>query len=244
MIVNSTWATPALQRPLELGADFVMHSLTKYINGHGDALGGAVLGPEAEIQRIRKEMLIHLGGALSPFNAWLILRGMETLSLRMKQHCENAMQIAAFLEEHPAIRQVTYPGLKSHPHHELAKTQMRAFGGMLTFQLKNGFGALMTLIEKTKIATFASSLGHPNTIYFLYPTEIYYDPLPFLTAENKASIHAWAGELFVRLSVGLENAQDLIADLDQALRTEPVTDPLSSPAYQMMKDYFSQPADK
>jgi methionine-gamma-lyase len=244
LIVDSTWATPALQRPLELGADFVMHSLTKYINGHGDALGGVVIGPEDEIQRIRKEMLIHLGGALSPFNAWLILRGMETLSLRMKQHSENAQQIATFLEEHPAISKVTYPGLKSHPHHELAKTQMSNFGGMMTFQLKHGFGALMTLIEKTKIATFASSLGHPNTIYFLYPTAIYYDTLPFLTSENIASIHDWAGDLFVRLSVGLENAQDLIADLDQALRAEPASDALSSPAYQMMKDYFSYPAEK
>jgi cystathionine beta-lyase/cystathionine gamma-synthase len=202
------------------------------------------LGPEDEIQRIRKEMLIHLGGALSPFNAWLTLRGMETLSLRIKQHSENALQMATFLEGHPAIRKVTYPGLDSHPHYELAKTQMSNFGGMLTFQLENGFGALMTLIEKTKIATFASSLGHPYTIYFLYPTEIYYDTLPFLTDENISSIHDWAGDLFVRLSVGLENVQDLIEDFDQALRAEPAKDALSSPAYQMMKKYFSPPADK
>ena len=130
LAVDSTWAGPSLQKPLALGADFVIHSLTKYLNGHGDALGGAVLGAEKHIQRIRKEMLVHLGGALSPFNAWLILRGLVTLPMRMRQHCENALHVARFLESHPRVERVFYPGLESHPHHALAARQMAGFGGM------------------------------------------------------------------------------------------------------------------
>ncbi len=126
LAVDSTWASPALQQPLALGADFVIHSLTKYINGHGDALGGVVIGPQKQIQRIRKEMLVHLGGALSPFNAWLILRGAVTLPLRMQQHSHSALQVAQFLESHPKVNRVVYPGLESHPHHALAQRQMSA----------------------------------------------------------------------------------------------------------------------
>jgi cystathionine beta-lyase/cystathionine gamma-synthase len=147
LVVDSTWAGPTLQRPLQLGADYVVHSLTKYLNGHGDALGGVVVGPPKGIRRIRKEMLVHLGGAMSPFNAWLILRGLATLPLRMERHCQNALEVARFLEAHPKVEHVVYPGLKSHPHHELARWQMSTglgtpgYGGMLTFQLKGGIGS-------------------------------------------------------------------------------------------------------
>jgi cystathionine beta-lyase/cystathionine gamma-synthase len=244
LVVDSTFATPTLQKPLELGADFVIHSLTKYLNGHGDALGGVILGPEEEIQQIRKEMLIHLGGALSPFNAWLILRGLETLSMRMEKHCSNAMQIAEFLEGHPDVKRVIYPGLESHPHHELAKRQMNAFGGMVSFQFRGGIGAAITMAEKTKVATFATSLGHPNTLYFFYPWEMYINAAAYLTTQQKSDIKDWTGEGVMRLSVGLENADDLIQDLDQALRARTFKGMIGSPIYQLIKNRFSQPQDK
>jgi methionine-gamma-lyase len=218
LAVDSTWASPALQQPLALGADFVIHSLTKYINGHGDALGGVVIGPQKEIQRIRKEMLVHLGGALSPFNAWLILRGAVTLPLRMKQHSESAMLVAQFLEAHPKVTRVVYPGLASHPQHALAKQQMSGFGGMLTFQLRGGLGAAITLSEKIKVFHYATSLGHAHSLLFYYPSDMYFDRAAYLSARQKASIREWTGDGIVRASIGLEDTNDLIADLDRALR--------------------------
>ncbi|HMQ55829.1 MAG TPA: PLP-dependent aspartate aminotransferase family protein, partial [Anaerolineae bacterium] len=131
--VDSTFATPVATRPIELGADFVIHSLTKYIGGHGDALGGALLGPKAELDALRQRINVRLGGVISPFNAWLILRGAATLPLRMKAHEAGAMQVARFLESHPQVKQVMYPGLSSHPQHRLAQRQMENFSGMLTF---------------------------------------------------------------------------------------------------------------
>jgi methionine-gamma-lyase len=219
LVVDSTWAGPTLQRPLELGADYVVHSLTKYLNGHGDALGGIVLGPLKGTQRIRKEMLIHLGGAMSPFNAWLIQRGLATLPLRMERHCQNAMEVARFLEAHPKVKRVVYPGLESHPHHELARWQMaNGFGGMLTFQLKGGLGAAITLSEKIKLFQYATSLGHAHSLLFYYPTDLYVDAVSYLDGAQKARIREWMGDGIVRASIGLENVRDLIADLDQALR--------------------------
>jgi methionine-gamma-lyase len=134
--VDSTFATPVATGPLSLGADFVVHSLSKYLCGHGDAIGGAVLGASDELSGIR-DLLVHLGGALSPFNAWLIVRGIATLPIRMKAHQENALKVAQFLESHPQVKQVIYPGLPSHPQHELAKRQMRNFSGMIAFQTKD-----------------------------------------------------------------------------------------------------------
>ena len=235
LAVDSTWASPALQQPLSLGADFVIHSLTKYINGHGDALGGVVIGPQKEIQRIRKEMLVHLGGALSPFNAWLILRGAVTLPVRMQRHSESAMQVAQFLENHPKITRVVYPGLESHPHHALAKRQMSAFGGMLTFQLKEGLGASITLSEKIKVFQYATSLGHAHSLLFYYPSDMYIDSAAYLSAKQKARIREWTGEGIVRASIGLENAQDLIADLDQALRARSFRGLVGPLAYRLLK---------
>jgi methionine-gamma-lyase len=222
LAVDSTFAGPTVQRPLALGADYVVHSLTKYLNGHGDALGGVVIGPRAGIRRIRKEMLVHLGGAMSPFNAWLIQRGLVTLPLRMERHCQNALEVARFLETHRRVKRVVYPGLESHPHHELARQQMAAggapaYGGMLTFQLRGGLGAAITLADKIRLFQYATSLGHAHSLLFYYPTDLYVDAAPYLDAAQKKRIREWMGDGIVRASIGLENVEDLIADLDQAL---------------------------
>jgi len=235
LAVDSTWASPVLQKPIALGADFVVHSLTKYLNGHGDALGGAVLGPRENVTRIRKEGLVHLGGALSPFNAWLIMRGLITLPTRMQKHCQNALKVAQFLEDHPKVSRVFYPGLESHPHHELSSKQMSKFGGMLTFQLKGGLGAAITLAEKIRLFTYATSLGHAHSLLFYYPTDMYIDAMPFYTDEQKRRIREWTGEGLVRASIGLESADDLIRDLDQALRARTFKGLVGPLAYQAMK---------
>ena len=240
LVVDSTFAGPTLQRPLQLGADYVVHSLTKYLNGHGDALGGIVLGPRKGIQRIRKDMLVHLGGAMSPFNAWLILRGLATLPLRMERHCRNALEVARFLETHPKVARVVYPGLESHPHHQLACTQMSTgpgaagFGGMLTFQLKGGLGAAITLAEKIRLFRYATSLGHAHSLLFYYPTDIYVDAVSYLGSAQKAGIREWMGDGIVRASIGLENVGDLIADLDQALRGRTLKGLVGPLAYRLM----------
>jgi cystathionine beta-lyase/cystathionine gamma-synthase len=218
LAVVSTFAGPMLQRPLDLGADYVVHSLTKYLNGQGDAVGGVVLGPKDGIRRIRQDMLVHLGGAMSPFNAWLIMRGLTTLPLRMARHCDNALELARFLADHPRVKRVVYPGLESHPHHDLAARQMTAFGGMLTFQLKGGLGAAVTLAEKIQLFKYATSLGHAHSLLFYYPTDIYVDAAPYLSPAQKRHIREWMGAGIVRASVGLEHVDDLIADLDRALR--------------------------
>ena len=179
-------------------------------------------------------MLVHLGGALSPFNAWLILRGLVTLPLRMEQHCRNALKVARFLEATQGAR-VFYPGLESHPHHELAHRQMAGFGGMLTFQLKGGLGAAITLAEKIRVFSYATSLGHAHSLLFYYPTDLYVDAAPYLDAGQKARIREWTGDGIVRASIGLENAQDLIADLDQALRARTFKGLVGPLAYRLMK---------
>jgi methionine-gamma-lyase len=235
LAVDSTWAGPSLQKPLALGADFVIHSLTKYLNGHGDALGGAVLGSEKNMQRLRKEMLVHLGGALSPFNAWLIARGLVTLPLRMKQHCQSALQVAQFLESHPKVERVFYPGLASHPHHDLAARQMSDYGGMLTFRLKGGLGAAITLAEKIRLFSYATSLGHAHSLLFYYPFDLYIEAMPFYTPEQKERIREWTGEGIIRASIGLESADDLVRDLDQALRARTVKGAVGPVAYEVMK---------
>ena len=235
LVVDSTWASPVLQNPIALGADLVIHSLTKYLNGHGDALGGAVLGSEKNVQRIRKEMLVHLGGALSPFNAWLITRGLVTLPMRIEKHCQNALQVAQFLERHPKVEKVFYPGLESHPHHDLASKQMSDFGGMLTFQLKGGLGGAITLAEKIKLFSYATSLGHAHSLLFYYPTDMYIDAMPFYTGEQKVRIREWTGDGLVRASIGLESVDDLIRDLDRALRARTFKGLVGPLAYQVMK---------
>jgi len=218
LVIDSTYATPALQRPLEIGADLVIHSLTKFINGHGDALGGAVLGSMEQIKHLRKSMLVHLGGAASPFNAWLIARGALTLPLRMEKHCANAAALAAFLESHRLIERVFYPGLPSHPHHHIASRQMSAYGGMLTFVLKDGMAAAIKMAERIRVFSYATSLGHPHSLIFYYPTDLYIDQIAYLSPEQKERVRRdWMGEGIVRVSAGLENSEDLIIDLERSL---------------------------
>src|SRR5699024_2053110 len=149
--VDSTFATPVATRPLEWGADYVIHSLTKFLNGHGDAVGGAIAGSKATMQEIRRNILIKTGAAISPCNAWLIMRGRATFPMRMKIHEHNAMAVARLLEEHPAVRQVIYPGLPSHPQYELACKQMDNFSGMITFQVQNGQQAVKLMAEQLEI---------------------------------------------------------------------------------------------
>jgi cystathionine beta-lyase/cystathionine gamma-synthase len=235
LAVDSTWAGPCLQRPLALGADYVIHSATKYLNGHGDALGGVIVGPAEGIHRIRKQALVHLGGALSPFNAWLIARGLVTLPLRMARHSVSALKVARFLESHPAVSRVVYPGLESHPQHDLARRQMSASGGMITFQLKHGLGAAITLAEKIRLFVYATSLGHARSLLFYYPTDLYIDAAPYLSDIQKARIREWTGDGIVRVSVGLEDPDDLIADLDQALRARTIKGLVGPAAYAVLK---------
>jgi methionine-gamma-lyase len=218
LAVDSTFATPLATKPIRLGADFVIHSLTKYLGGHGDALGGVILGAKADILPLRKKTAIRLGGTISPFNAWLIMRGIATLPLRMRAHEENALKTAAWLEQHPKVRQVVYPGLPSHPQHELAKRQMRNFSGILTFRTDNGQAAAHVLAERLKIIHYAVSLGHHRSlIFYLHSDDLLQTTFRFATSAQLESWRRFAGDGIFRLSVGLENAEDIIADLEQAL---------------------------
>ena len=203
-VCDNTWA-PVLQRPFDLGADFILHSTTKYFGGHCDVLGGIVVTKEGSdfFQRICS--IQYEGGAVpSPFDCWLILRGMRTLPWRMRAHSENAMKVANFLAQHRKVTRVHYPGLQSHPGHEIAAGQMSMFGGMLSFEVKDGRDAAMSVAANTKIFIRATSLGGVESLI-----------------EHRASIEGpgtTSAEGLLRLSIGLENADDLIEDLDQALR--------------------------
>ncbi len=217
LAVDSTFATPIATRPLSLGADYVVHSLSKYLCGHGDAIGGAILGPAAELAELRKKVAIRTGGILSPFNAWLILRGLATLPIRMRAHEEGALAVARFLESHPKIRRVIYPGLPSHPQHELATRQMANFSGMLTFQVDDGPKAAEALAKHLQIIHYAVSLGHHRSLVFYLPSADMLETSFKLNPAQKAAYQSYAGEGIFRLSVGLETPADLTADLDQAL---------------------------
>jgi methionine-gamma-lyase len=218
LAVDSTFATPAATKPLQHGADFVVHSLTKYLGGHGDALGGAVLGCRGDIAPLRKKTAVRLGGVLSPFNAWLILRGLATFPIRMRVHQENALRVAAYLEQHPAVKRVMYPGLPSHPQHELARRQMKNFSGIITFRVDNGRVAAQRLSQKLQVVHYAVSLGHHRSlIFYLDSEELLQTSFKLSTAGQRESWNDFAGEGIFRLSVGLEDADDLIADLEQAL---------------------------
>ncbi len=206
LMVDSTWSGLMLQHPLELGADLVVHSLSKYVNGHGDALGGAVIGRRELITLIRSFGLVHLGACISPFNAWLIMRGSVTLPMRMERHCANAMKVSQFLETHPRVGFVRYPGLKSHPQHATAARQMSGYSGMLTFGLKASPAEHFSLLGKLRVFTHAVSLGHDESLIMFYPPAEAGQPDPYQEPGG-----------FFRMSVGLEDPEDLIADLGQAL---------------------------
>lgn len=217
LAVDSTFATPIATRPIELGADYVVHSLTKYIGGHGDALGGAVLGSREHIDPLRTHALVYFGGVLSPFNAWLIARGAATLPIRMRAHEEGARQVAAFLEDHPAVKRVNYPGLKSHPQHDLAARQMDNYSGMLSFQVDDGPVVAKRMAESLDIIHFAVSLGHHRSLIYWIGTDDMLTTTFKLTGTQAAQYRQYAGDGLFRLSVGLEDAADVCADLDRVL---------------------------
>ena len=216
--VDSTYATPIATKPLALGADFVVHSLTKYLCGHGDAMGGAVIGRKPDLDALNLEASVHFGGVLSPFNAWLILRGAATLPIRMRAHEEAAMKVAAFLEGHPAVSRVFYPGLPSHPQHDLAKRQMKNFAGMMTFQTRQkGPEIAARMVKDLEIIHYAVSLGHHRSLIYWIGT----DDIQASTFRHDAGqlrrYREFAGDGVFRLSVGIENADDLIADISRVL---------------------------
>lgn len=217
--VDSTIATPVATRPLMHGADYVLHSLTKYICGHGDALGGALIARHAErLVDLRKDALIHHGGAMSPFAAWLILRGLETLSLRMRVHEENAYKVAHFLNQHPAVGVVHWPGLKSHPQASLANRQMRNYSGLLSFTTKQESKSLARhLAERLTIFSYAVSIGKTKSLLYHIPTEDILRTSFRLDAAGTDVYRSLASDGVFRVSVGLENSDDLIHDLAQAL---------------------------
>ncbi len=210
-VIDNTFATPINTRPLELGVDLVIHSATKYFCGHGDAMGGAIAGSRDLIRSISVETHRDLGGVMSPFNAWLILRGLRTLALRMERHNANAMQIAEFLQNHPKVEKVFYPGLPDHPGHDVARNQMRGFGGIVGFVVRGGLEAGKYLLDNVRLCTLAVSLGDTRTL-ITHPASTTHVVVPH---EKRLEIGIFDG--LVRLSVGIENVQDLKDDLDQAL---------------------------
>ncbi|MEO0162042.1 MAG: PLP-dependent aspartate aminotransferase family protein [candidate division WOR-3 bacterium] len=211
LCVDNTFATPYLQRPIELGADIVIHSATKYLGGHGDLIGGIVVGKKDFIKKMADEVAKDVGGCISPVNAWLILRGLKTLAVRMEKHSANAMALARFLKNHPKVEKVYYPGLEDHPGYEIAKKQMRYFGGMLGFDLKGGKEAGKVVMNSVKVCTLAVSLGDTDTL-IEHPASMTHS-----TYTEEELIKAGINPGFVRMSVGIENVEDLIDDLEQAL---------------------------
>ncbi|MEO7478210.1 MAG: aminotransferase class I/II-fold pyridoxal phosphate-dependent enzyme [Lysobacteraceae bacterium] len=205
LVCDNTFATPVLQQPLSLGADVVMHSTTKYFGGHSDVLGGALVFAKRDELFERVAHRRHLTGAiLAPFSAWLTLRGCRSMPARMAMHCSNARRVAEFLASHPAIERVNYPGLPTHPGHAIAARQMRDFGGMLSIELRGGREAALAMASRLRVFTNATSLGGCESLI-----------------EHRASVegeHPVSPQNLLRISVGIEHVDDLIADLDQALR--------------------------
>ena len=211
LVVDNTFLSPILQRPLEHGADVVLHSATKYIGGHGDVIAGVICGSSDLMNDIRGTTLKDVGGVLAPFDAWLLVRGLMTLSLRMQRHCENAAAVAQFLNRHPKVAEVAFPGLEDFAQQDLMQRQMAGPGGMIAFTLKGGFAAGKALADHTRIARLAVSLGAPATL-ICHPASMTHSPM---SPEERMAYGI--GEGLLRLSVGLEDASDIIADLDQAL---------------------------
>ena len=209
-IVDNTFASPALQKPLTLGADMVVESLTKYVNGHGDAMGGIIIGPKIELQNIRYFWLELEGQVMSPFSAWLILRGCRTLSIRMEKHSSTAMKVAQYLENHPKVTKVVYPGLRSHPAHNIAKKQMKNYGGMIGFELQS-VEESNQFINNLKLIKVGVSLGDTTSL------------MEYTSIMTGFDLASWEKKMMeisdthFRFSIGLEDPEDLIKDLEQAL---------------------------
>jgi len=210
-VIDNTFASPALQRPLAHGVTVSVHSATKYLCGHGDAMGGMVVGPKDYISFLIHEIIRDFGGVISPFNAWLILRGIRTLHLRMAAHCANAERIAEFLSRHPRVEHVNYPGLPKHPGHEIAKRQMTAFGAMISFEVKGGYDSGKKVMDRVTLFARAASLGDTRSL-IVHSASTSHRAVP---RDQRLAIGITDG--LVRLSVGVEAVEDLIADLDQAL---------------------------
>ena len=210
-MIDNTFASPALQQPLCLGVTVAVHSATKYLCGHGDAMGGAVIGPKPYIDELVHEVIRDFGGVISPFNAWLILRGIRTLHLRMPAHCSNAQKIAEFLGQHPKVERVNYPGLPKHPGHEVAAKQMKAFGAMISFEVKGGYESGKEVMDRVKVFARAASLGDTRSL-IVHSASTSHRAVP---RDQRLAIGVTDG--LVRLSVGIEAADDLLQDLDQAL---------------------------
>jgi len=211
-MIDNTFASPVLQQPLKLGVTVVVHAATKYLCGHGDAMGGAVIGPADYISHLNLNILRDFGGVMSPFNAWLILRGIHTLHLRVAAQCANAQKIAEFLAKHARVVRVNYPGLSTHPGHELAKRQMKAFGAMMSFEVKEGYEGGKQVMDRVKIFARAASLGDTRSL-IVHSASTSHRAVP---REQRVAIGITDG--LVRLSIGVEGVEDLIQDLDQALR--------------------------
>jgi cystathionine gamma-synthase len=208
-VVDNTFASPYLQQPLTLGADVVVHSTTKYLGGHSDVVGGALVTSDAELGERLAFHQNSIGAVAGPFDAWLVLRGAKTLAVRMERHCANAERIAAFLNTHDKVTGVRYPGLASHPGHEIAAKQMRAFGGMLSFQVAGGEAAAVEVCNRARLFTLAESLGGVESL-IEHPGRMTHVSVVGSALEVPADL--------IRLSVGIESADDLLSDLDQALR--------------------------
>jgi len=211
LVVDNCYCTPALQRPIELGADLVIHSATKYLDGQGRCVGGAVVGPAALLDEQVFGFLRTAGPSMSAFNAWVFLKGLETLSLRMKAHCDNALALARWLEAHPAVKAVHYPGLASHPQHALAGRQQSGYGGVLSFEVRGGREGAWRVIDAAQICSITGNLGDMKTTITHPPTTTHYK----LTAEELARVRIT--DDMVRVSVGLENVEDLQRDLARGL---------------------------
>jgi methionine-gamma-lyase len=215
VVCDNTFASPYVVRPLEWGVDIVIESATKFIGGHNDALGGVIamkskILPPDFMETIRWNTMVKWGSPLSPFNAWVLLRGIQTLSVRLERQCKTAMILAKYFSEHSKVKSVWYPGLESHPQHELAKKQMPEFGGMLTFEVNNGDDAL-TVLDNLELACFAASLGGVRTTTQIPATMAFLD----IPEEERQEMGIYQG--MIRVSTGLEDADDLIADFESAL---------------------------
>jgi cystathionine gamma-lyase len=207
--VDNTFATPCFQRPLEHGVDVVVHSTTKYLNGHSDVVGGAVITSDEALHERLRFLQNAVGGVPSPMDSFLVLRGLKTLPVRMARHAENALAVARFLESHPQVERVTYPGLASHPQHALARRQMSGFGGMLTFVLRGGLAAASSFLRAVRIFACAESLGGVESL-IEHPAIMTHASVPRETRERLG-----ISDGFIRVSVGIENVADLVADLER-----------------------------
>ena len=210
--IDNTFCTPYIQQPFQFGIDFVVHSTTKFLNGHGNSIAGIIVSTRKDLMETKIFTALKLfGGICSPFEAWLLHNGLKTLELRMERHCENAQEVAEFLEQHPKVERVNYNGLPSHPDHDLAKKQMSGFGGMMSFELKGGMEAGLAFMNKSKFCTLAPTLGDVDTL-LLHPASMSHRGIAKEIRERNGITDG-----LIRLSVGIENVYDIVEDLKQAL---------------------------